>query len=187
MMRAFTQEAHMKLLPLSFAVVLVLAACAKPADTAAPAGPSSVATPATTSAASEPSAAPATASADSIDTFELTMPNVDAWMRAQKALGEAVKKDPSLDPAMNISEENDAQYVARLEASPAMKAAIESARMSVHDYAYTSQSLVATLMAVGAVEAGQLKEIPEGVNPRNVDFVKAHRAEIEAKMKAMGG
>ena len=50
----------------------------------------------------------------------------------------------SLDPAMNISEENDAQYVARLEASPAMKAAIESAGMSVRDYAYTSQSLVAT-------------------------------------------
>ena len=180
----------MKLLPLSFALVLVLAACTKPADTAAPASPSTAATPATTTPAPEPSPAqPAAASASvgSIDTFELTMANVDAWMHAQKALGEAVKKDPSLDPAMNISEENDAQYVARLEASPAMKAAIESAGMSVRDYAYTSQSLVATLMAVGAVEAGQLKEIPEGINQRNVDFVKAHRAEIEAKMKAMGG
>jgi hypothetical protein len=180
----------MKLLPLSFALALVLAACTKPADTAAPASPSTVAAPATTGSVSESSTAqPATgtANAGSIDTFDLTMANIDAWMHAQKALGAAVKKDPSLDPAMNISEENDAQYVARLEASPAMKAAIESAGMSVHDYAYTSQSLVATLMAVGAVEAGQLKEIPEGVNPRNVEFVKAHRAEIESKMKAMGG
>jgi hypothetical protein len=179
----------MKLSRLSFALVLVLAACTKPADTAAPAGASTVATPATTAAASAASEAqaPATGGSDSIDNFELTMANVDAWMHAQKALGEAVKKDPSLDPAMNVSEENDAQYVARLEASPAMKAAIESAGMSVHDYAYTSQSLVATLMVVGAVEGGQLKDIPEGVNPRNVDFVKAHRAEIEAKMKAMGG
>ena len=180
----------MKLLPLSFALAFVLAACTKPADTATPASPSTAATPATTPSASASAAAQSdtgTADPGSIDNFELTMANVDAWMHAQKALGEAVKKDPSLDPAMNISEENDAQYVARLEASPALKAAIESAGMSVRDYAYTSQSLVATLMAVGAVEAGQLKEIPEGINPRNVDFIKAHRAEIEARMKAMGG
>ena len=179
----------MKLSRLSFALVLVLAACTKPAGTATPASPSTVPAPATTATASDAgdAQAPAPAAGDSIDNFELTMANVDAWMHAQKALGEAVKKDPSLDPGMNISEENDAQYVARLDASPAMKAAIESAGMSVHDYAYTSQSLVATLMAVGAVEAGQLKDMPEGVNPRNVEFVKAHRAEIEAKMKAMGG
>ena len=179
----------MKLSRLSFALVLALAACTKPADTASPAGPSTVATPATAAAVSVASdaQAPAAGGSDSIDNFELTMANVDAWMHAQKALGEAVKKYPSLDPAINISEENDAQYVARLDASPEMKAAIESAGMSVRDYAYTSQSLVATLMAVGAVEAGQLKEIPEGINPRNVDFVKAHRAEIEARMKAMGG
>jgi len=176
----------MKLSPLSFALVLVLAACARPAENAAPAS-ASAAAPATAEMPAAQAAATDTAAIDSIDRFELTMANVDAWMHAQKALGEAVKKDPSLDPAMNISEESDAQYVARLEASPAMKAAIESAGMSVRDYAYTSQSLVATLMAVGAVEAGQLKEIPEGINPRNVDFIKAHRAEIEAKMKAMGG
>jgi len=55
--------------------------------------------------------------------------------------------------------------------------------MSVRDYAYTAQSLVGTMMAVGAVEAGLVKEIPEEVNPRNVEFVKAHRAELEKMMQ----
>ena len=111
------------------------------------------------------------------------MDNIHGMMKAQVALAAATKADPTLDPAMNISEENDAQYVARLSSTPALKAAIESSGMSVHDYAYTAQSLVATMMAVGAVEAGQLKEIPEGVNPRNVDFVKAHKAELEKMMQ----
>ena len=150
----------MKLLPLSVALVLALAACNKPADTAN-----------------------APAEAGSIDTYDLTMENVHAMMKAQVALAAAEKADPTLDAAMNISEENDAQYVARLESTPAIRAAIQAAGMSVHDYAYTAQSLVATMMAVGAVEAGQLKDIPEGVNPRNVEFVKTHKAELEKMMQ----
>ncbi|NUS61217.1 MAG: hypothetical protein HOQ01_09745 [Lysobacter sp.] len=178
----------MKLLPLSLAVaVLALSACNKPADTTATPAPSPVAPAATVAPAPVATVAQASANAGSIDTFDLTMDNVDAMLRAQVALGAATKADPSLDPAMNISEENDAQYVARLEASPALKQAIEGAGISVHDYAYTSQSLVATMMAVGAVDAGQLKAIPDGVNPRNVEFVRAHGAEIEKKMRALGG
>ena len=175
----------MKLLPLSAALVLALAACNKPADTAtAPADAATVASAATVVApAADATVAQAPAEAGSIDTFDLTMDNIHGMMTAQMAIGAAVKADPTLDPAMNISEENDAQFVARLESTPALKAAIESSGMSVHDYAYTAQSLVATMMAVGAVEAGQLKDIPEGVNPRNVEFVKAHRAELEKMMQ----
>ena len=177
----------MKLLPLSLAVaVLALAACNKPADSMSPPAASTASPAATVAPAAAATVSQAPADAGSIDTFDLTMDNVDKMLRAQVALGAATKADPSLDPAMNISEENDAQFVARLESTPALKAAIESAGMSVRDYAYTSQSLVATMMAVGAVQAGQLKDIPEGVNPRNVEFMKAHQAEIEQKMRALG-
>ncbi len=178
----------MKSFTLTLAVaVLALAAC-KPAAQTDKAVPSTATAPVPATAAmpAHASVAPATAETGSIDTYELTMPNVDKVLQAQVALGQAVKADRTLDPGMNISEENDAQYVARIEATPKLKAAIESADLSVHDYAYTMQSLMATMMAVGAVQAGQLKEIPEGVNPRNVAFFKAHQAEIEAKMKALG-
>lgn len=172
---------QLRSLTLAVLVVVSVAACNKPAADA-PAAPA-----ASTVA---PPAAPATVAAaqtqGDIDTFDLTMDNVDRMLKAQVAIGAAAKADPTLDPAMNISEENDAQYVARLEATPALKHAIESAGMSVHDYAYTAQSLVGTMMAVGAVEAGQLKEIPEGVNPRNAEFIKAHGAEIQKKMEALG-
>jgi hypothetical protein len=170
----------MKLLPLSVALVLALAACNKSADTTT--ASADVAT-ATVAAAADATVAQAPADAGSIDTYDLTMDNVHAMMKAQVALAAAEKADPTLDSAMNISEENDAQYVARLESTPKVRAAIEAAGMSVRDYAYTAQSLVGTMMAVGAVEAGQLKEIPEGVNPRNVEFVKAHRAELEKMMQ----
>ena len=175
----------MKLLPLSLALVVALAACNKPADTT----PATDAAPAATVApASEATvAAVPAADAGSLDTYELTMDNVDAWSAAQKVLAAAVEADPSLETAMNLSEETDAQYVARLESTPAVRAAIEKTGMSVRDYAYTSQSLVLTMMAVGAVKEGTLKEMPDGVNPRNVEFIKAHGAEIEAKMKALGG
>jgi len=180
----------MKLLPLSAVLLLSLAACNKPAEPAADAAAPAATTtaPAATIAAptADATATQAPAAAGSIDTFDLTMANVEGMMRAQVGLAAAVKADPTLDPAMNISEENDAQYVARLESTPALRAAIEKSGMSVHDYAYTAQSLVATMMAVGAVEAGQLKDIPEGVNPRNVEFVKAHRAELEKMMQPEG-
>ena len=171
----------MKLLPLSVALVLALAACNKSADTAT--ASADVPTAATVAANADAPVAQPPADAGSIDTYELTMDNVHAMMKAQVALAAAEKADPTLDSAMNISEENDAQYVARLESTPKVRAAIEAAGMSVRDYAYTAQSLVGTMMAVGAVEAGQLKEIPEGVNPRNVEFVKAHRAELEKMMQ----
>ena len=175
----------MKLLPLSIALVVALAACNKPADTT----PATDAAPAATVApASEATVAEVPAvETGSLDTYVLTMENVDLWMGAQKQLAAAVEADPSLDAAMNLSEETDEQYVARLESTPKVRAAIEKTGMSVRDYAYTSQSLVLTMMAVGAVQAGTLKEMPEGVNPRNVEFIKAHGGEIEAKMKALGG
>ena len=177
----------MKSIPLALAVaVLALAAC-KPAAQTDNAAPSTAAAPATAAPAAPTTVAQSPAAdAGSIDTFELTMDNVEKMLQAQVAIAAAAKADPSLDPAMNLSEENDAQYVARLEATPALKAAIEKSGMSVHDYAYTAQSLIATMMAVGAVEAGQLKAIPEGVNPRNVEFVKANGKAIEAKMQALG-
>lgn len=173
----------MKLLPLSVALVLALAACNKPADTAT--ASADVATAATVAAApaADATVAQAPADAGSIDTYELTMDNIHAMMKAQVALAAAEKADPTLDSAMNISEEDDAQYVARLESTPKVRAAIEATGMSVRDYAYTAQSLVGTMMAVGAVEAGLVKEIPAEVNPRNVEFVKAHRAELEKMMQ----
>ena len=173
---------QLRSLTLAVLVVVSVAACNKPTNEVPAA--STVAPAATVAPA--PATTVATQTQSDIDTYDLTMDNVDKMLKAQVAIGAAVNADPQLDPAMNISEENDAQYVARLESTPALKQAIESAGLSVHDYAYTTQSLVATMMAVGAVESGQLKAMPEGVNPHNVEFIKTHGADIQKKMEALG-
>lgn len=178
----------MKLLPLSIALVVALAACAQPSDTT----PANDAAPASTAAAPSVATvaqAPAVETdAESPDDYELTMANIERWMAAQKNLAALVAADPAIEDetAMNISEEDSAQYAARMEASPKMRAAITQAGMSTHDFALTGEALTSTMMAVGAVDAGALKDIPEGLNPQNVEFYRSHKAEIEAKLKAFG-
>ena len=173
-----------KLLSLSLAVTLALAACAKtetPATDATASNATAVAPAAPTApVAPEAPVAPAASAAD----VELTMAKVDAWFAASKNLAIAEQSDASLDSAMNASEEDGAKYAARLEATPKLREAIEEAGMSTRDYALTSEALVSTLMAVGAVDAGLLKEIPAEIDPQHVEFVKQHRAEIEKKMTA---
>lgn len=134
-------------------------------------------------AASEPQkAAPAADDAH----VALDMGKVKSWIEAQKNLAAATNADPSLDPAQNISEEDGPKYVARLEASPKMRAAIEAAGLSVRDYAYISETLIGAMMAQGAVEAGHLKTIPDGIDPAAVEFVKQHDSELQALLKQAG-
>ena len=146
------------------------AATAAPGSTAAPAA-ASVATPAPTTASTAADAAPVT----------LTMDKVRQYMDAQKNLARAVEADPSIgDPAENVSEEDTAKYAARLQASPKMRAAIEQAGLSTTDFANIGDTLVGAMMAEGALASGQLKKIPDGIDPASVDFVKQHKAELDA-------
>lgn len=129
-----------------------LAACNK-AEPGAPASASASAdtdAPAAAAQARPTDAAPADATAP----VALDMGKVNAWMQAQKNLAAAEKADPDLDSAHNISEENTAEYVTRLEASPAMRSAIEAADLSVTEYARIGETLIGAMMAQGALEAG---------------------------------
>jgi len=180
----------MKSLPLSLALVVALAACTKPADTApaqdaAPAA-TAIAAPAATVAQAAPADA-APAESVSAEGYTLTMAHVEAFLAAQAHIAAAVKADATLDPAMNASREDGLQFAARLEATPALRDAIAKAGLSTRDYALTNEALVAAMMAQGAIEAGMLKEVPAGLNPQNVEFVKAHKAELESKMQALQG
>lgn len=118
----------------------------------------------------------------------LTMANVRQYMQALKNLEQAAEADPSIgDPAMNISEENGAQYTARLQASVGLRTAIESAGLSAHEFASIGETLLSAMMAHGAVEAGHLDVIPEGIDPAAVEFVKQNAAELKALMSGQEG
>jgi type IV secretory pathway VirB10-like protein len=166
-----------------------LAACNK-SEPAAPAA--TTATPATAPAASDSAApampaAPTPPPADDNAPVSLDMRKIKTWMQAQKNLAEVEKADPSLDAAQNASEENVTQYAERLKANAKMRAAIESAGLSTLDFARIGDTLIGAMMTEAALKGGQLKKVPDGIDPASVEFVKQHDAEIKAMMGAGAG
>jgi len=166
-----------------------LAACNK-SEPAAPAA--TTATPAIAPAAADaqapaaptPVAAPA---AEDAAPVALDMGKVRSYMQAQVNLAHAAEANPKMgDPAQNVSEENVTQYAARLEADATMRAAIEQAGLSTRDFARIGDTLTGAMMAEAALEGGQLKKIPDGIDPAAVEFVKQHDAEIKKLMAGMG-
>ena len=161
-------------------VAATLVACnqsepaAPAAATDAPASTASVTAPQTA-----PAATPPTADAAPV---ALSMDKVRTYVQALKNLAAAHKADPAVDSAQDISEENAAQYRARLQADPKIRAAIEAAGMSTNDFASVGDALIGAMMAQAALEAGQLKTLPEDVDPAAVEFVKQHQAELQALM-----
>lgn len=167
------------------ALALALGACSddRPADTAAAPAPA-----ASEAATSTPADAPAGTGelADLTGEIALDKARLDRYFAALASLGALVKQDPSLEQfEMGDSETTD-QFVARIEAEPRIRAALAEAGMSAREYARTSEALVASMFAVGMLEAGAIKELPPEANKANVEFVKAHMAEIESRMKALG-
>ncbi|QSX77863.1 hypothetical protein [Agrilutibacter solisilvae] len=169
--------------PLGLLALAALSACnnttaptAQAPEPVAAGAPSEVASP-------QPAASPQTDAA-----YVLTMDNVTAYFAAQAGLARAAASDPALeDLSMNLSREDSAQYAARLKANAKVRGIIEQSGMSTREFALTGETLMAALMTQGALDAGQLKAIPEGIDPASVQFVKQNKARIEALMKQLQG
>ena len=174
------------LLPLS--LVVVAAACSKPAADNPAAAPAAVGV-----AAANPADAGTTPVDMSVsDTgFVLTMDKVDAYYATigklsgmVAAAGDNGSDEMDDVTAMDASESVD-QYIARIEADPKARAMITSAGMSVSDYAHTNEALLAGMMTAGALESGALKQIPDGIDPQYVKFAQEHKAELAAKLETL--
>jgi hypothetical protein len=118
----------------------------------------------------------------------MTMDQVDRYLAAAKALDAAAESDPSLEDvgSVNVSTENEAQHAARIAANPKAVALLVQAGTTPAEYARMTQLLPAAFFAYGMLEAGQIKEVPEGIDPALIEFMKAHGTEIAEKMKANG-
>lgn len=167
--------------PLALLALAVLSAC----NQSAPPTESTTAAPAATEATPAPAAqSQPTASADA--DYELTMAHVEAYFEAQKKLALAAQADPTLeDLSMNVSREDSGQYAARLESNAKVRAIIDEAGLSTRDFALTGETLISALMAQAALESGMLKELPDGLDPASVEFVKQNKAKIEGLMGAV--
>jgi hypothetical protein len=70
---------------------------------------------------------------------------------------------------------------------PQFAAALQSAGLTPREYAKFQLAVLQAGFAAAMKKAGQLKELPAGVSPENVQFMIDHEAEFAALGKAMEG
>lgn len=125
---------------------------------------------------------PLTGDAALLARYRLTEGTFKKYVQVNKALV-ALAKDPAMQ-RYAAEHENDkapetiAEMAAQFDAVPPLKKAIHDAGLTSREFALFSMSLLQAGMALGVLESGATK-LPEGTPKENVDFVRAHRAEIE--------
>ena len=114
-----------------------------------------------------------------VQKYALSEAGLAKYTQASKnlaALGTEVPADCSDDSDSNLSLD---QTVAKLEATPGFKSAVQSSGMTTREYFVFSLSLLQNgLAAWGMTQPGG--KLPSGMSQANVDFINKHKAEIEA-------
>jgi len=81
------------------------------------------------------------------------------------------------------------EMAAAIEKEPAFARAISSAGLTPREYAKFLFAYMTSGMVAGMMEQGVIKEVPKelagSVNPANIKFHQAHKAELQAFQKAM--
>jgi hypothetical protein len=79
-----------------------------------------------------------------------------------------------------------ASLVARLENHTALAAALETANLTPREYAKFAITLIVAHLAHGFLASGVLPRVPSGAPTINVEFVKAHEADVTATLAVLG-
>jgi predicted small secreted protein len=136
-----------------------------------------------TSAASPASAGAATMpdnpTSEDISNYPLDMDKMRKLQATMKSLEAAARANPgSISSGSNS--ETAAQTIARIESNPTERRAIENAGWTVGDFVWTTAAMLQASMMEGTLAATPSAKLPAGHNPRNLEFMKAHKAELEA-------
>lgn len=140
-----------------------------------------------------PAAAQRSGDADSaaIRNYTLTMARFRAWMSANRAMAAEAKARAAAgdtakdDDAANDDESLD-QMAARFDRDPVMRKGIKAAGLTAREYSLITLTLMQAMMADGLLQKYPNAKKPD-MNLANLEFVKAHRAELEAATKELQG
>lgn len=124
------------------------------------------------------SAMPDNPTSEDIAAYPLDMDKVRKLKQSMTNVEAAIRSDPTIETRGDNSE-SAAQTIARLEASPQMRRAIEQAGWTVKDYVWTTAALLQASMLEGTMASTPDAKLPAGHDARNIEFVKTHKAEIE--------
>jgi hypothetical protein len=122
-----------------------------------------------------------------IHDYILTMPKIQKYSETVKKLNDSGKSDPVMVAEMKKISDFDGyniQKATMIDKSPHLSAFLKANGLTSRDFVLTP---MVGLTAALAVAAQDLKaDPPSFVNPANIQFVRAHKAELE-KYNLMGG
>jgi len=135
-----------------------------------------------------------------IDEYELADYRLTAgvfarFVQASPRIGEIARTDPIFTFAplfsKTVTVSGDAVVAAsglaaRLENHAGLSAVLEAAKITPREYAKFTISLVGAHLAYNFMKTGALRRVPDGAPTINVEFVKAHEAEVTAALESLG-
>jgi hypothetical protein len=107
--------------------------------------------------------------------------------RMEQLRGELEKMEQTIFP--KDSNQNLTQMAAAMEKEPVFAQALASAGITAREYAKFLFAYMSAGMVAGMMEQGVIKEVPKelatSMNPDNIKFVQAHKAEMQAFQETM--
>jgi hypothetical protein len=161
---------------LALTAVILTAACAtKDAAGDSASAQTAAASPAPASAATMP----ANPTPEDISNYPLDMDKMRKLQTTMKSLEAAAAANPG-SMSSGSNNETAAQTIARIESNSTQRRAIEQAGWTVSDYVWTTAATLQASMMEGTLASTPGAKLPAGHNPRNIEFIKAHKAELDA-------
>ena len=124
--------------------------------------------------------------ATDLRTYTLDMDKMRRYATAAKALDEESKKNPSVVIDVNIGNEPLSESIATVERNDFVTDALKRAGTTPSEFVTTMAAYLQAATASAALDADTNARIPASQNAANVEFVRAHRAEIEKLMSDAG-
>jgi hypothetical protein len=127
--------------------------------------------------------------------YRLTTPVFEQFQQASGRVADITRHDEAFRYAplftRDVALSGDAAAMAhgltaRLENHAGLSAALAAAKITPREYAKFAIALVGAHLAHEFVKAGVLQKVPAGAPTINVDFVKAHEAEVTAVLADLG-
>ena len=124
--------------------------------------------------------------ATDLRSYTLDMDKMRRYAAAAKLLDEESKQNPSVVIDVNIGNEPLSESIATVERNDFVTDALKRAGTTPAEFVTTMAAYLQAATASAALDADTNARIPASQNAANVEFVRAHRAEIEKLMSDAG-
>lgn len=119
--------------------------------------------------------------------YPLDMDKMKKWVTTTKLFRDAARSDRAVENLSVVQlDRSTSEWIAGLEGNAATRDALQKAGWSAKDYVWTTAAWLQNAMVEESVSTVPGATYPAGTNPKNIDFVKANKKEIEQMAKAAG-